>query len=104
MTLSETKVHDMVNRKRPIVLRFPVTAEEGAVIERKMAQIPTQRSAYLRKMAIDGYIIYTDTTDIKVFTAEPSTIGKNINQISKRINTVAPFYQVDMDEIKDISY
>lgn len=31
-----------------------------------MAQLPTQRiGAYLCKIAIDGYIIYTDTTDIK---------------------------------------
>ena len=49
----------MANRKRPIVLRCPVTAEERALIEQKMAQLPTQRiGAYLRKMAIDGYIIY----------------------------------------------
>ena len=56
----------MANRKRPIVLRCPVTVEERKLIEQKMAQLPTQRiGAYLRKMAIDGYIIHTDTTDIK---------------------------------------
>ena len=77
----------MANRKRPIVLRCPVTAEERALIEQKMAQLPTQRiGAYLRKMAIDGYIIYTDTADIKAFTKELSAIGRNINQIAKRIN------------------
>ena len=66
----------MANRKRPIVLRCPVTAEERALIEQKMAQLPTQRiGAYLRKMAIDGYIIYTDTADIKAFTKELSAIA-----------------------------
>ena len=45
----------MANRKRPIILRCPVTAEERALIEQKMAQLPTRRiGAYLRKMAIDG--------------------------------------------------
>ena len=92
----------MANRKRPIVLRCPVTAEERALIEQKMAQLPTQRSgAYLRKMAIDGYVIYTDTTDIKAFTAELSAIGRNINQISKRLNAGGPAYQADMDEIRE---
>ena len=92
----------MANRKRPIVLRCPVTAEERELIEQKMAQLPTQRiGAYLRKMAIDGYIIYTDTADIKAFTAELSAIGKNINQIAKRINAGAPIYQADMEEIKE---
>ena len=91
----------MVNRKRSIVLRCPVTAEERAMIEQKMAQLPTQRiGAYLRKMAIDGYIIYTDTADIKAFTKELSAIGRNINQIAKRINAGGPAYQVDMDEIR----
>ena len=92
----------MANRKRPIVLRCPVTAEERALIEQKMAQLPTQRiGAYLRKMAIDGYIIYTDTADIKAFTKELSAIGRNINQIAKRINAGDPAYQADMDEIRE---
>ena len=92
----------MANRKRPIVLRCPVTAEERALIEQKMAQLPTQRiGAYLRKMAIDGYIIYTDTADIKAFTAELSAIGRNINQIAKKLNAGCPAYQADMDEIRE---
>ena len=92
----------MANRKRPIVLRCPVTAEERALIEQKMAQLPTQRiGAYLRKMAIDGYVIYTDTTDIKAFTAELSAIGRNINQIAKKLNAGGPAYQADMDEIRE---
>ena len=92
----------MVNRKRPIILRCPVTAEERALIEQKMAQLPTQRiGAYLRKMAIDGYIIYTDTTDIKAFTAELSAIGRNINQIAKKLNAGGPAYQSDIQEIRE---
>ena len=52
-------------------------------------------------MAIDGYIIYTDTTDIKAFTAELSAIGRNINQIAKRVNAGGPTYQADMEEIRE---
>ena len=90
----------MANRKRPIILRCPVTAEERALIEQKMAQLPTQRiGAYLRKMAIDGYIIYTDTTHIKAFTAELSAIGRNINQIAKKLNAGGSVYQADIEEI-----
>ena len=92
----------MVNRKRPIILRCPVTAEERTLIEQIMAQLQTKRiGAYLRKMAIDGYIIYTDTADIKAFTKELSAIGRNINQIAKRINAGGPAYQADMDEIRE---
>lgn len=92
----------MANRKRPIVLRCPVTAEERALIEQKMAQLPTRRyGAYLRKMAIDGYIIQLDTTDIKQMNAALSAIGRNINQIAKRVNAGGGAYKADMREIQE---
>lgn len=92
----------MASRKRPIVLRCPVTAEERALIEQKMQLLPTQRiGAYLRKMAIDGYIIYTDTADIKEMNKSLSAISRNINQIAKRLNAGDPAYQADMEEIRE---
>ena len=51
----------MANRKRSIVLRVPVTAEERAFIEKKMQQMGTRCfSTYARKMLIDGYVIKID--------------------------------------------
>ena len=92
----------MANRKRSIVLRCPVTAEERAMIERKMSLIPTKRiGAYLRKMAIDGYIIYTDTADLKTMNTELAAIGRNINQIAKRLNAGGAAYKEDIQEIKE---
>ena len=92
----------MAKRKRDIQLKFRVTPQEREMIETKMAQFgTTNMAAYLRKMAIDGYIIYTDTADIKAFTKELSANGRNINQIAKRINAGGPAYQADMDEIRE---
>ena len=83
-------------------MKFYITEEEKRLIDEKMAQLPTRRyGAYLCKMAIDGYIIYTDTADIKAFTAELSAIGRNINQIAKRINAGGSPYQADMEEIRE---
>ena len=74
-------------------MKFWVTEEEKQLINKKMAQLPTKRyGAYLRKMAIDGYIIYTDTTDIKAFTTELSAIRRNINQIAKKLNAGGSVY------------
>lgn len=64
----EERRRRMANRKRNIQMKFYVTEEEKRLIDEKMALLPTRRyGAYLRKMAIDGYIIYTDTADIKAF-------------------------------------
>ena len=92
----------MANRKRNIQMKFYVTEEEKRLIDEKMAQLPTRRyGAYLRKMAIDGYIIYTDTTDIKEMNAALSAIGRNINQIARRVNAGGNIYQADMEEIRE---
>ena len=91
----------MANRKRKIVLRCPVTEEERKLIEQKMAQLPTsQIGAYLRKMAIDGYIIYVDVKNIKQYIRELQAIGKNINQIARRVNSTTNIYKEDIEEIK----
>ena len=92
----------MANRKRNIQMKFYVTEEEKRLIDEKMAQLPTRRyGAYLRKMAIDGYIIQLDTTDIKRMNAALSAISRNINQIAKRLNAGGPAYQADMEEIRE---
>ena len=59
-----------------------------------MAQLPTKRiGEYLRKMAIDGLIIYTDTSNIKEFTKELQVISRNVNQMAKRVNSTDSVYK-----------
>ncbi|MEA5058985.1 MAG: plasmid mobilization relaxosome protein MobC [Candidatus Pelethousia sp.] len=91
----------MANRKRNIVLRVPVTAEERTLIEQKMKLLYTGNfSAYARKMLIDGYIINVDYSDIKAQTAEIQKIGVNVNQIAKRVNATGTVYAQDIEDIK----
>lgn len=93
----------MSNRKRTVQIKFRVTEEERALIEEKMKLIPTRNmAAYLRKMAIDGYVIQVDHSDIKAMTAEIQKIGVNINQIARRANTTGNVYQEDIEEIKGV--
>lgn len=93
----------MNGRKRTVQIKFRVTEEERALIEEKMKLIPTQNmAAYLRKIAIDGYIIQVDHRDIKAMTAEIQKIGVNINQIARRANATGNVYQEDIEEIKGV--
>lgn len=88
-------------RKRPIQLNFYVTEEERKLIFAKMKLLPTRNmGAYLRKMAIDGYIIQIDHTAIKEMTAEIRKIGVNVNQIARRANATGTVYEQDLTEIK----
>ena len=93
----------MSGRKRTVQIKFYVTEEEKNLIEEKMKLIPTRNmTAYLRKIAIDGYVIQVDRTDIKAMTAEIQKIGVNVNQIAKRVNSAGSVYQEDIEEIKGV--
>jgi SepF-like predicted cell division protein (DUF552 family) len=84
------------------MVRFRVTAEEHALILEKMRLLATENlAAYLRKMAIDGYIIVTDFAAVKEQTAQIQKIGVNINQIAHRVNATGAIYAEDIEQIKE---
>ena len=92
----------MANRKRQIVLRVPVTPEERALLQQKMAQLGTKNfSPYARKMLIDGYIIKVDYAEQKKLAAAVSRIATNINHVCRRINSTGHFYDADVAELKE---
>ena len=87
----------MADRTRPIRIEFCVTEQEKKLIESKMAQLGTRNmGAYLRKMAIDGYIIKVDYTEQKKLAAAVSRAATNINHICRRINSTGHFYANDI--------
>ena len=93
----------MSKRKRNVQILFCVTPEEKKLIRRKMIQSKTKNmGAYLRKMAIDGYIVNTDTTPLKKQYEEMHKIGVNINQIAKKVNTTGDLYPEETKELKEM--
>ena len=92
----------MAERTRPIRIEFCVTEQERQLIQSKMAQLGTKNmGAYLRKMAIDGYIIKVDYTQQKKLAAAVSRVAGNINQICRRINSTGNLYAEDVAELKE---
>ena len=92
----------MADRTRPIRIEFCVTEQEKKLIESKMAQLGTRNmGAYLRKMAIDGYIIKVDYTEQKKLAAAVSRAATNINHICRRINSTGHFYVDDIADLKE---
>ena len=93
----------MAKRKRIIQILFCVSHEEKKLIRRKMIESKTKNmGAYLRKMAIDGYIVNTDTTPLKKQYEEMHKIGVNINQITKKVNSTGDLYSEEMQELKEM--
>lgn len=56
----------------------------------------TNMGAYLRKMALDGYILRLDLPELKEILSQLRYMGKNVNQIAKRANEVGVIDEMDI--------
>ena len=91
----------MAKRKRNIQILFCVSPEEKKLIRRKMIESKTKNmGAYLRKMAIDGYIVNTDTTPLEKQYEEMHKIGVNVNQLARLANATGSVTPEEMKELK----
>lgn len=73
----------MAKRKRDVPVLFWVSAEELELIHQKMQQYGTENlSAYLRKMALDGYVVKLDLPELKelVCSGHFASIGRTNEQ------------------------
>ncbi|MGI6276870.1 MAG: plasmid mobilization protein [Brevefilum fermentans] len=88
-------------RTRRNLIIFYVNDDELQRIEKKRKSIGiNSRSTYLRKVAIDGYVIHIDYAYLKEHTRQIRMIGININQIAHHLNATGEIYKTDMESIK----
>ena len=87
-------------RKREVQLNFRVSPEELALIEQKMAQLGTKnREAYLRKMALDGYVVRLELPELKELVSLMRYSSNNLNQLARRVNETGRIYDADLEDI-----
>lgn len=88
----------MKKRKHDIPIMFWVTEQERDLIEQRMKQIgTTNMSAYLRKIAIDGYVLKLDLPELKEMISLLRRSSNNLNQIAKRVNETGRIYDTDIE-------
>ena len=87
-------------RKREVQLNFRVSPEELALIEQKMAQLgTTNREAYLRKMALDGYVVRLELPEMKDLLSLKRYSSNNLNQLARRAHETGRIYDADLEDI-----
>ena len=87
-------------RKRDVQLNFRVSPEDLALIEQKMAQLGTKnREAYLRKMALDGYVVRLDLPELKELVSLLRRSSNNLNQLTRRVHETGRIYDADLEDI-----
>lgn len=87
-------------RKREVQLNFRVSPEELALIEQKMTQLGTKnREAYLRKMALDGYVVRLELPELKELVSLMRRSSNNLNQLTRRVHETGRIYDADLEDI-----
>ena len=92
----------MAKRSRDKMITFWVTEDELAKINANMEKLGTSNlSAYLRKMAIDGYVLRLDLPEFREMISLLRRCSGNLNQIAKRANESGRIYETDLKEIQE---
>lgn len=85
---------------REIMVKFRATPDEYDLIcaKAKLAGIENL-SAYIRKMAIDGYVIKLDLPELREMISLLRRSSNNLNQIARRVNSTDRIYAEDMEDM-----
>ena len=79
-----------------------VSEHERDLIEQKMRQTGIQNmGAFLRKMAIDGYVVNLDLSHVRELISLLRNATNNLNQIAKRANETRNIYETDIRDLQE---
>ena len=90
----------MAKRKRDVQVNFRVSPEELTLIEQKMDLLGTKnREAYLRKMALDGYVVKLELPQLKELLSLMRYSSNNLNQLTRKVHETGRIYDADLEDI-----
>jgi len=90
------------NRKRQIRVVVRFTEDERDLLLKRMQDSGIKnRESYLRSMALTGYILRLDTSEVREALYLMATATNNINQLAKRANETRSIYANDMIHLRE---
>ena len=90
----------MSKSKRDIFLQARLSSDEKNIIKMKMEQTGIiSLSAYLRKMALDGYVVKLDMAEVHEMLTLMRRCQTNLKQIARHIELNDSGYAEDMEKI-----
>ena len=90
------------NGKHAHMCTLRLTDQEYQIVALKMKQAGIrEKSAYFRKMAIDGYILTMEIPELKEMISLMRYSSNNLNQIAKRVNGTGEIIETELKEVRD---
>lgn len=89
-------------RNRENKLYFYLSDEELKNLNDRVKELGIQnRSNYIRKMILDGYVVQLDTEPVRELVSLFRHCGNNLNQYAKMANTIGSFYAKDIEDLRE---
>ena len=90
-----------VNEKRNVQLHVLASEKEVSLIKERMSLIGASNlSSYLRKVAIDGYIINLDLKEVRELIRLLRICSNNLNQYTRKANETGSVYAADIEDLR----
>ena len=88
-------------REKDQMLHFRVSKAELDIIRQKMQEVGVRNmGAYLRKMAMDGYCIRLDLSDLKKVLSLMRYASNKLNQYARKANETGSVYLEDIQDLQ----
>ena len=88
-------------RTKTVHFNFYASEEEAALIRQRVKDSGmVNLSGYLRKMAITGYHINLDLSDVRELVSLLRRCSNNLNQMVKRANETRSIYEADVEDLR----
>ena len=80
-------------RVRSVPINVWVRPDELELIRERMAEAGIQNmSAYMRKMALNGFVLHVDLSDVRELVSLQRRCANNLNQVAIQANTYGSVY------------
>ena len=86
-------------RDETIILRLSKT-EKNRIYEKMLSMGIRSLSAYIRKMALDGYCLNLDLPQLRRMAYLLQNCSNNLNQVAKRVNENGKIYSADLADLR----
>ena len=90
----------MREKRGEIIILRTTKAGKNRIYEKMLGMGIRSLSAYIRKMALDGYCLNLDLPQLRRMAYLLQMCSNNLNQCAKRANECGKIYAADMEDLR----
>ena len=90
----------MKEKRDEIIILRTTKSEKNRIYEKMLGIGIRSLSAYIRKMALDGYCLNLDLPQLRRMAYLLQNCSNNLNQVAKRANENGKIYSADLADLR----